>query len=65
MLVLKKMKIKASIIIRTYNEEDWIGHCLSQIKNRILKIMRLLLIIVALTTLLKLLNHLELKKLSK
>ena len=28
------MKIKASIIIRTYNEEDWIGHCLSQIKKQ-------------------------------
>lgn len=28
------MKIKASIIIRTFNEEDWIGHCLSEIKNQ-------------------------------
>ena len=28
------MKIKASIIIRTFNEEDWIGHCLSAIKKQ-------------------------------
>ncbi len=28
------MKIIASIIIRTHNEEDWIGHCLSAIKKQ-------------------------------
>ena len=28
------MKYKASIIIRTFNEEDWIGHCLSAIKKQ-------------------------------
>ena len=28
------MMKKASIIIRTHNEEDWIGHCLSAIKKQ-------------------------------
>ena len=28
------MKYKASIIIRTFNEEDWIGHCLTAIKKQ-------------------------------
>ena len=28
------MKVTASIIIRTYNEEDWIGHCLTSIQNQ-------------------------------
>ena len=25
------MNVKASIIIRTFNEEEWIGHCLAAI----------------------------------
>ena len=28
------MKYKASIIIRTFNEEDWIGHCLKAIRKQ-------------------------------
>ena len=31
------MKYKASIIIRTFNEEDWIAHCLLAIKKQKLK----------------------------
>ena len=31
---MKKSEILASIIIRTKNEEDWIGHCLEAIINQ-------------------------------
>lgn len=31
------MNIKASIIIRTYNEEDWIAHCLKAIQKQTFK----------------------------
>ena len=41
---MNKTEILASIIIRTKNEEDWIGHCLEAIINQSYKNWKLFVI---------------------
>ena len=38
------MDKKASIIIRTYNEEDWIGHCLDAVRNQTYKNIEIIIV---------------------
>ena len=38
------MNEKASIIIRTHNEEDWIGHCLDAVRNQTYKNIEIIIV---------------------
>ena len=38
------MDKKASIIIRTHNEEDWIGHCLDAVRNQTYKNIEIIIV---------------------